>query len=137
MGKIMPTSTENLETNSNIVKSEAKVELKNQLFSLSPNLFEKLVVDLIQRMGYGSYQGNGVICKSGDDGIDGIVYQDPTNGIFFTTTDFESTNPELLNESTEDKLVVNGDQLVDLLIEYEVGIESVTAYKVHRNYFQS
>jgi len=78
----MPISTENQETTSNIVKSEAKVELKNQLFSLSPNLFEKLVVDLIQRMGYGSYQGSGVICKS-DDGIDGIVYQDTTNGIFF------------------------------------------------------
>jgi len=133
----MPISTENLETISNIVKSEAKVELKNQLFSLSPNLFEKLVVDLIQRMGYGSYQANGVICKSGDDGIDGIVYQDTTNGIFFTTTDFESTNPELLDQSTKDKLVVNGDQLVDLLIEYEVGIESVTTYKVHKNYFQS
>ena len=132
----MPISTENQETISNIVKSEAKVELKNQLFSLSPNLFEKLVVDLIQRMGYGSYQGSGVICKS-DDGIDGIVYQDTTNGIFFTTTDFESTNPELLNQSTEGSLIVNGDKLVDLLIEYEVGIESITAYKVHKDYFQS
>jgi len=60
----MPISTENLETTPNIIKSEAKVELKNQLFNLSPNLFEKLVVDLIQRMGYGSYQGTEVICKS-------------------------------------------------------------------------
>jgi len=133
----MPISTENLETTPNIIISEAKVELKNQLFNLSPNLFEKLVVDLIQRMGYGSYQGTEVICKSCEDGVDGIVYKDSMNGIFFTTTDFESTNPELLDQSTEDNLIVNGDKLVDLLIKYEVGIESITSYKVHKNYFQS
>jgi restriction system protein len=135
MGKAMSISNENLGTKLNYVKSEAKVELKNQLFDLSPNLFEKLVVDLIQRMGYGSYQGTGNIIRSDDSSISGIVYQDPTNGIFFTTTDFESTNPELLDQSTKGNLIVNGDQLVDLLIEYEVGIESVTSYKVHKDYF--
>jgi restriction system protein len=70
------TPIESLESLSNIIKSEVKSELRNQIFSLSPYFFEKLVVDLLKKMGYGSYQGTRVTSKSGDGGIDGIVYQD-------------------------------------------------------------
>ena len=70
------TPTEKLESISNTVKSELKSELKNEIFSLSPYFFEKLVVDLLKKMGYGSFQGTGTTKKSSDGGIDGIVYQD-------------------------------------------------------------
>ena len=168
------TPIESLESLSNIIKSEVKSELRNQIFSLSPYFFEKLVVDLLKKMGYGSYQGTRVTSKSGDGGIDGIVYQDvlgldivyiqakrykegnnigsdslqkfsgalsglkATKGIFFTTSDFTPSANKFLNTTPQNIVTVNGDRLLDLLIEYEVGVEVMTShntFKVNEDYF--
>jgi restriction system protein len=168
------TPIESLESLSNIIKSEVKSELRNQIFSLSPYFFEKLVVDLLKKMGYGSYQGTGVTSKSGDGGIDGIVYQDvlgldivyiqakrykegnnigsdslqkfsgalsglkATKGIFFTTSDFTPSANKFLNTTPQNIVTVNGDKLLNLLIEYEVGVEVMTShntFKVNEDYF--
>ena len=42
---------------------------------MSPNLFERLVVDLLLKMGYGGSREDAdqAIGKSGDEGIDGII----------------------------------------------------------------
>lgn len=49
-------------------------ELLQIIMDHSPAFFEKLVVDLLQRMGY----GKGVVTQySGDGGIDGIIATDP------------------------------------------------------------
>jgi restriction system protein len=46
---------------------------------LSPSFFERLVVDLIVSMGYGGSRDSVVqrLGKSGDEGIDGVVNEDP------------------------------------------------------------
>lgn len=53
-------------------------ELLQQIMSCSPTFFERLVVDLLVRMGYGgSRQDAGqAVGKSGDGGIDGIIKED-------------------------------------------------------------
>jgi restriction system protein len=53
-------------------------EILFKVISLSPNYFEKLVVELLVRMGYGgSLKDAGrVIGKSGDEGIDGTIKED-------------------------------------------------------------
>lgn len=53
-------------------------EILSKVISLSPNYFEKLVVELLVRMGYGgSIKDAGrVIGKSGDEGIDGTIKED-------------------------------------------------------------
>lgn len=53
-------------------------ELLNIVKQSSPSFFEKLVVDLLVKMGYGgSRQDAGkAIGKSGDEGIDGIINED-------------------------------------------------------------
>ena len=48
-------------------------DLLDSISQISPESFEQLVVDLLQKMGYGKGQ---VVGKSGDRGIDGIINQD-------------------------------------------------------------
>ena len=49
-------------------------DLLESLKSVAPHLFERIVVRLLEKMGYG--QGSAV-GRSGDEGIDGIINQDP------------------------------------------------------------
>lgn len=60
------------------LRSGLEVDLLEQIKSVSPAFFERLVVDLLVAMGYGgSRQDAGrVIGKSGDGGIDGIIKED-------------------------------------------------------------
>ena len=51
------TPEENIENGFDAIHKELKLELKNQIFDLSPYFFEKLVLDLLKKMGYGSFHG--------------------------------------------------------------------------------
>ncbi len=53
-------------------------ELLDSIKTISPARFEKLVVDLLLKMGYGGTQEDAgkVMGKSGDGGIDGIIKED-------------------------------------------------------------
>ncbi len=61
------------------IQTRLESELLDRIAELSPTFFEGLVVDLIVAMGYGGSRENVVqrIGKSGDEGIDGIVNEDP------------------------------------------------------------
>ncbi len=60
------------------IRSVLAQEIINKVVSLSPNYFEKLVVELLVKMGYGgSLKDAGrVVGKSGDEGIDGTINED-------------------------------------------------------------
>jgi restriction system protein len=68
-----------------VQQAEAQIfeNLKSQLlvriWELSPSFFERLVVDLVVSMGYGGSRDSVVqrLGKSGDEGIDGVVNEDP------------------------------------------------------------
>jgi restriction system protein len=66
-----------IETNERIRKSLAS-ELLNKVVELSPAFFERLVVELLVKMGYGgSIKDAGkAMGKSGDEGIDGTIKED-------------------------------------------------------------
>lgn len=58
--------------------NEVKIELLNKLRESDPIFFEKLVVKLLDTMGYSGQNGNvTVTTQSNDGGIDGIINQDP------------------------------------------------------------
>src|SRR5699024_10680044 len=58
--------------------NEVKIELLNKLREHDPIFFEKLVVKLLDAMGYSGKNGNvKVTPQSNDGGIDGIINQDP------------------------------------------------------------
>ena len=54
-------------------------ELIDRLLAGSPAFFEKAIVELLLAMGYGgsSAEAGRAIGKSGDDGVDGVIDQDP------------------------------------------------------------
>lgn len=72
------TPEELLETAYQKIRKSLASELINRVVELSPAFFEKLVVDLLVKMGYGgSIKDAGkAIGKSGDEGIDGTIKED-------------------------------------------------------------
>lgn len=72
------TPEETLESAYKQLRDNLANELLQQIKSCSPALFEKIVVELLVKMGYGgSRQDAGrAIGKSGDEGIDGIIKED-------------------------------------------------------------
>ena len=58
-------------------KSRLKKQILDHIVECHPSFFERLVVDLLLEMGYGSDELSGrVIGKSHDGGIDGVIYED-------------------------------------------------------------
>ena len=72
------TPEESLEYAYQKLRSELAKEVLEVVKSCSPAFFEKLVVDLLIRMGYGGSRKDAgqALGKSGDGGIDGIVKED-------------------------------------------------------------
>ena len=60
------------------IRSGLVSELLEQVMQSSPSFFERLVVDLLLRMGYGGsrQEAGKAIGGSGDEGIDGIINED-------------------------------------------------------------
>ncbi|MEW8372656.1 MAG: restriction endonuclease [Candidatus Thiodiazotropha sp.] len=54
-------------------------EILDKVREATPEFFEELIVDLLLAMGYGGTSENAgrAIGKSGDDGVDGVIDQDP------------------------------------------------------------
>lgn len=72
------TPEEALEYAFQKLRSELAKEVLEVVKSCSPGFFEKLVVDLLIRMGYGGSRKDAgqALGKSGDGGIDGIIKED-------------------------------------------------------------
>lgn len=52
-------------------------ELLTEVLKLSPIAFERLIIDLLQKMGYGAFENSSrTTAISGDEGIDGIIMED-------------------------------------------------------------
>lgn len=173
---IEQTPEENLEKAYQNIKKSLATDLLSRVLDLSPSFFEKLVVELLVKMGYGgSIKDAGkAIGKSGDEGIDGTIKEDklgldiiyiqakkwkPGNvvgrpelqkfvgalagqgakkGIFITTSNFTKEAIEY-NPKNEIKIVLlNGDQLTQLMIDYSIGCTPQQTYelkKIDNDYF--
>jgi restriction system protein len=72
------TPEELLEESYQSLRKELAQDILDKILNLSPAFFERLVIDLLIKMGYGgSIQDAGrAIGKSGDEGIDGVIKED-------------------------------------------------------------
>jgi restriction system protein len=72
------TPLEAIETAYTTVRDGLASDLLEQVMKSSPDFFERLVVDLLVRMGYGGTrkEAGRAVGKSGDEGIDGIINED-------------------------------------------------------------
>lgn len=60
------------------IRSNIETEILSNIMNSSPAFFERLVIDLVIRMGYGGSRSDAgkAIGRSGDGGIDGIINED-------------------------------------------------------------
>ncbi|GAA4021177.1 restriction endonuclease [Deinococcus rubellus] len=142
-------------------------ELLAQVRALTPQQFEILVVQLLVAMGYGgSVRDAGqALGRSGDNGIDGVVKQDPlgldqvyvqakqwannvgsqevrnfsgcltyhkaSKGVLITTAGFSSSATDTARQ-IGNIILIGGETLADLMIQYGVGVLTRSTYQVKK-----
>ena len=145
----------------NSIESEVKNELLHKLKNIDPYFFEKVVLKLLKKMGYGEFIETS---KSNDGGIDGIINEDKlgldkiyiqakrfnegkvrekdirnfigamsgdTNkGVFVTTSEFDEKALEKARSAHHKIICIDGQKLVTLMHEFNVGIQVKTIYEI-------
>ena len=143
------------------IETEVKAELLEKLKEIDPYYFEKVILILLKRMGYGDFIETS---KSGDGGIDGIINEDKlglekiytqakrynenkvrekdirnfigamsgdtSKGVFITTSTFDDSAVKKAREAHHSIVLINGAKLVDLMLQYNVGVQVKTIYEV-------
>lgn len=139
-----------------------KDELLTRIYQNSPVFFERLVVELMEKMGYGRGE---VTQRSRDEGIDGIVYQDKLGfDVIYVQAkryDVDKTvgRPELqkfggaipeknakglfvttarfsadAKQYADERhiILIDGQKLTQLMIEHDFGVSTEYVYKVKK-----
>jgi restriction system protein len=145
--------------------SEIELQIKNELLeklkTIDPYYFEKVILILLKKMGYGDFIETS---KSGDGGIDGIIDEDKlglskiyiqakrygenkvrekeirnfigamsgdtSKGVFVTTSGFDQGAIKKAHDAHHSIILIDGHKLVDLMHEYNVGVQVKTTYEV-------
>jgi restriction system protein len=143
------------------IEKQVKTELLEKLKELDPYYFEKVILILLKKMGYGDFVETS---KSNDGGIDGIINEDKlglekiytqakrynenkvrekdirnfigamsgdtSKGVFITTSTFDDSAIKKAREAHHSIILIDGAKLVDLMHQYNVGIQVKTVYEV-------
>lgn len=162
------TPEEILEETYQQLKDDIADELLKLIKNNSPEFFEKLVVELLVKMGYGgSVKEAGKATKrTNDEGIDGIIKEDrlgldaiylqakkwentvsrpeiqkfvgalhgqrAKKGVFITTSQFSSGAVEYASNIDPKIVLINGGELVNLMIDHGLGVTSKVVYDVKK-----
>lgn len=72
------TPEELIEGGARTIRKELAGEILQRIKGCSPSFFERLVVELLVKMGYGGTRQDAgrAIGRSGDEGIDGVIHED-------------------------------------------------------------
>jgi restriction system protein len=149
---------------------ELKAELIQRIQTSSPDFFERLIVQLLLKMGYGGSVENAgrAIGRSGDGGVDGLIDQDTlgldrvyvqakryasgnnvgpgairdffggldrlraAKGVFVTTSEFSRDAMDTANQLSKRIVLIDGLQLADLMVKFNVGCEVQETFKLQR-----
>ena len=143
------------------IEAEVKTELLEKLKEIDPYYFEKVILILLKKMGYGDFIETS---KSNDGGIDGIINEDKlglekiytqakrynenkvrekdirnfigamsgdtSKGVFITTSSFDDSAIRKAREAHHSIVLIDGAKLVDLMHDYNVGVQVKTTYEV-------
>jgi restriction system protein len=150
-----------IDTGFSTIEKEVKAELLEKLKEIDPYYFEKVILILLKKMGYGDFIETS---KSGDGGIDGIINEDKlglekiytqakrynenkvrekdirnfigamsgdtSKGVFITTSTFDDSAIKKAKEAHHRIILIDGLKLVDLMHQYNVGVQVKTVYEV-------
>ena len=143
------------------IEKQIKDELLEKLKCIDPFYFEKVILILLKKMGYGDFVETS---KTGDGGIDGIINEDKLGldkiyiqakrygenkvrekeirnfigamsgdtqkGVFVTTSSFDSGAVKKANDAHHTIILIDGIKLVDLMHQYNVGVQVKASYEV-------
>ena len=156
------TPQETLERVYGELNNVLKDELLTRIHEKSPDFFEKMVVELMEKMGYGRGQ---ITQKSRDEGIDGMVYQDKLgfDVIYIQAKRYDLEKrvgrPELqkfggaipeknakglfvttgrfspdAQKYANDRhiILIDGQHLAELMIEHDFGVSTEYTYRIKR-----
>ncbi len=162
------TPEELIEEGYQTIRDSLAAEILTEVKTASPQFFEKLVVELLVKMGYGGSRKDAgeAIGKSGDEGIDGIIKEDrlgleviyiqakrwennvapaeiqkfvgalhgkkANKGVFITTSSFSKNALEYTSNVGTNVILIDGNQLAQLMIDYNVGVSSVSSYEIKK-----
>lgn len=144
-------------------------ELLDTIKGCSPEFFERLVIDVLIKMGYGGSrrEAGAALGRSGDEGIDGIIKEDKLGldiiyiqakrwdkttvgrpeiqrfagallgkaakkGIFITTSSFSREAEEYVKGLDAKIILIDGERLAELMVEYDVGVGPVATYEIKK-----
>ena len=158
---INSTPQDLIDTGFSEIETQVKNELLDKLKSIDPYYFEKVILILLKKMGYGDFLET---TKSGDGGIDGIINEDKlgldkiyiqakrygenkvrekeirnfigamsgdtSKGVFVTTSDFDKGATKKAHDAHHTIILIDGSKLVDLMHQYNVGIQIKVTYEV-------
>ena len=162
------TPEEVLESAYQGIRKNLAEDLLHYVVNSSPGFFEKLVVELLVKMGYGGSRRNvaKAVGQSGDEGIDGIIDEDrlgldtiyiqaknwklessigrpevqkfvgalvgkhAKKGVFITTTKISDTAYKFVESIDTRVVLINGEKLANLMIDYGVGVSLNTTYEI-------
>lgn len=163
------TPEEALEYGYQQIRNELVQQLLIQIKDASPKFFEKLVVELLVKMGYGGSikDAGAVIGGSSDEGIDGVIKEDrlgldtiyiqakrwedttvsgselqkfvgalevkrANKGVFITTSNFAKSAKEYVERIGKQVVLIDGEELAELMIDYDIGVSRIVAYEIKR-----
>lgn len=162
------TPEEEMEESFNKINDELADRILENILNNNPLFFERLVVDLLLKMGYGEFRPDAGRTTSAtrDGGIDGIINEDRlgldkiaiqakrydksnkiqrtalqsfvgalmgknvTKGVFITTSSFTSGAIDYAKHQSI--ILIDGEKLARLMIEYNVGTFTSHTYEIKR-----
>ena len=170
------TPTEQMDVAFKSINDDLAADLLQRVLDMSPNFFEKLVLDLLLNMGFGSRNKEMAIVTptSHDNGVDGIIPEDAlgldkiyiqakrytdnpvskpeihkfigaldeqkaSKGVFITTSKFTAGAKETAEKASKKIVLIDGKNLADYMIEYNVGVSEKKVYEVKKldsDYFE-
>lgn len=168
--QIKQTPEEQFEKSYQRLRANLAQEILEKSRNVSPSFFERLVVELLVKMGYGGSINDAgrAIGKTGDEGIDGTIKEDKLGldiiyiqakrwqagnsvgrpeiqkfvgalagqgakkGIFITTSNFTKDALEYTPRNETKIVLIDGVQLAQLMIDYNLGVSSNQVYELKR-----
>lgn len=150
------------------IRNDLAQELLDQIKMGAWSFFERVVIDLLTKMGYGGSRSDAArhLGKSGDGGLDGVINEDKLGldvlyiqakryndavtisqvrdfagallaqkarkGVFVTTSTFPKSAIEFVSQIEPRIILIDGQRLAQLMIEYNVGVAVKDIYEVKR-----
>lgn len=170
------TPTEQMDVAFKSINDDLAADLLQRILDMSPTFFEKLVLDLLLNMGFGSRNKEMAIVTptNHDNGVDGIIPEDAlgldkiyiqakrytdnpvskpeihkfigaldeqkaSKGVFITTSKFTTGAKETAEKASKKIVLIDGKNLADYMIEYNVGVSEKKIYEVKKldsDYFE-